>query len=92
MHIRSAAKNLGNFRGRLMRGNVMEKIKCPHCGSKKGLINNITLTGYDLYTGDGKFEEEIIQDCESKKTMACRECGKRVMSYAEFLRDYFVED
>lgn len=70
----------------------MVKIKCPHCGSEKGLENKISLVGYDFYTGDGKFEEEVIEECESKKTMACRECGKRVMSYAEFLRDYFVED
>lgn len=70
----------------------MAKIKCPHCGSEKGLENKISLAGYDFYTGDGKFEEEIIEDCEPRKTMFCRECGKRVMSYEKFKKDYFVED
>lgn len=72
----------------------MAKIKCPHCGSEEGLEHTIFLKAFDLYTGDGKFDVEVISDMSPKqnKTMICRECGKRIMTYEEFIRDYFVED
>lgn len=70
----------------------MVKIKCPHCGSEAGLEHRIYMKGYDLYTGNGELEEEGITEYYYRKTMTCRNCGKRVMTYEEFKRDYCVDD
>ncbi len=66
----------------------MQKIKCPHCGSEEGLEHRISMKGTDLYTSDGKLEAESIAEYGYRKTMTCRNCGKRVMSFEEFLKKY----
>jgi transcription elongation factor Elf1 len=71
---------------------MRKKIKCPHCGSESGLEHRIYMKGYDLYTGNGELEEEGVTEYNSRKTMTCRNCGKRVMTYEEFKRDYYVDD
>lgn len=70
----------------------MVKIKCPHCGSEAGLEHKIYMKGYDLYTGNGELEEEGVTEYNYRKTMTCRNCGKRVMTYEEFKRGYYVDD
>ena len=70
----------------------MVKIKCPHCGSEAGLEHRIYMKGYDLYTGNGELEEEGVTEYSYRKTMTCRNCEKRVMTYEEFKRDYCADD
>lgn len=73
--------------------NICEKkIKCPHCRSEEGLEHKISMTGCDIYTANGKFEDEIVVEYNYRKTMTCRNCHKRVMTYEEFKHDYYVED
>lgn len=50
------------------------------------------MTGCDIYTANGKFEDEIVVEYNYRKTMTCRNCHKRVMTYEEFKHDYYVED
>lgn len=71
---------------------MRKKIKCPHCGSEEGLEHRISMTGCDVYTANGELEDEIVVEYNYRKTMTCRNCHKRIMSYEEFKRDYYVED
>jgi hypothetical protein len=49
--------------------------------------------GTDTYSFDGKMESsEVIDLFSYNKTMRCIDCSKRIMSYEEFKRDYYVED
>lgn len=70
----------------------MRKIKCPHCGSEEGLEHKISMKGCDLYIGNGELEDEIIIEYDYRKTMICRNCKKRVMSFEEFLENHNRKD
>lgn len=72
----------------------MQKItKCPYCGSDLGMFVKFKANGTDTYSFDEKMENSEIMDYFSySKTMRCMECSKRIMSYEEYKRDYFVED
>lgn len=72
----------------------MQKItKCPYCGSDRGMFAKFKANGTDTYSFDGKMESSEVMDYFSyNKTMRCMDCSKRIMSYEEFIRDYYVED
>ena len=72
----------------------MQKItKCPYCGSDRGMFAKFKANGTDTYSFDGKMESSEVMDYFSyNKTMRCMDCSKRIMSYEEFKRDYYVED
>ena len=70
----------------------MQKItKCPYCGSDRGMFAKFKANGTDTYSFDGKMESSEVMDYFSyNKTMRCMDCSKRIMSYEEFKRDYYV--
>lgn len=72
----------------------MQKItKCPYCGSDRGMFAKFKANGTDTYSFDGKMESSEVMDYFSyNKTMRCMDCSKRIMSYEEFKRDYYVEE
>lgn len=67
--------------------------KCPHCGSDYGMCIKFKAGGTDWYDFNGKFQDSEIVDYYSyNKFLTCCDCGKRIMSFEEFKRDYFVAD
>ena len=46
-----------------------------------------------IYSFDGHFQdEEIIECCTYNKCMTCCDCGKRIMSYDEFMTHYAIDE
>lgn len=46
-----------------------------------------------IYSFDGHFQdEEIIEYCTYNKCMTCCDCGKRIMSYDEFMTHYAIDE
>lgn len=72
----------------------MRKItKCPHCGSDSGVYVKVKACVTDTYNFDGKMENSEVTDYyDYNKNMRCCDCGKRIMDYEEFKRDYLSED
>lgn len=67
--------------------------KCPHCGSDRGMAVRFKANGTDIYSFDGHFQdEEIIEYCTYNKSMTCCDCGKRIMSYDEFMTHYAIDE
>ena len=72
----------------------MQKIiKCPHCGSDDGVCIGFNVSGMDYYKFNGMFDgEDITGSYRHNKYMMCVNCGKRIMTFEEFKRDYLPED
>ena len=67
--------------------------KCPYCGSDRGMAVRFKATGTDIYSFDGHFQdEEITECCTYNKSMTCCDCGKRIMSYDEFMTHYAIDE
>jgi hypothetical protein len=67
--------------------------KCPHCGSDRGMAVRFKANGTDIYSFDGHFQdEEITECCTYNKSMTCCDCGKRIMSYDEFMTHYAIDE
>ena len=67
--------------------------KCPHCGSDRGMAVRFKANGTDIYSFDGHLQdEEIIEYCTYNKCMTCCDCGKRIMSYDEFMTHYAIDE
>ncbi len=72
----------------------MQKItKCPYCGSDDGVYNRFNISGTDYYKFNGMFDgEDITGSYRNNKYIMCVNCGKRIMTFEEFERDYLSED
>lgn len=63
--------------------------KCPYCGSASGVCNEFKVCGMKYYKFNELFdEEEITGPYEHTKYVECIDCGKRIMTFEEFERDY----
>lgn len=67
--------------------------KCPYCGSDHGMFVKFKASGNDIYSFDGHLQDtEITAYCTYNKSMTCRDCGKRIMSYEEFMAHYAIDE
>ena len=67
-------------------------IKCPYCGSAGGVCNEFKVSGIDYYKFDGSIDgKEITGPYEHTKYVECIDCGKRIMTYEEFV-EYYIQE
>ena len=65
------------------------ELKCPYCGSAGGVCNEFKVSGIDYYRFDGSIDgKEITGPYEHTKYVECIDCGKRIMTYEEFVENY----
>lgn len=64
-------------------------IKCPYCGSASGVCSEFKVCGIEYYKFDGLHDgEEITGPYEHTKYVECIDCGKRIMTYENFVENY----